>query len=207
MRTFFWGIYRVRLIIKVRKGGGMGLAWEAVAKAARELGVCPCFIWAVASNESGVKGFDGAGQVLVRFERHVFKRELRKRGLAQTTTGEVEKLEGVRWDTVHKAVAIHEEAALRATSFGMFQIMGFNHEAAGFGSVRDFVAAQAEGTQRQLESFCAFVRHERLAVLMKNNDYKGFARRYNGPAFADNQYDSKLEKAHKRCLLKKGLMG
>lgn len=182
----------------------MGLSWEEIVETSRGLGVSPCFIWAVASNESGVKGFDGSGRVLVRFEKHVFKRELRKRGMAQATGVEVEKLEGVRWETLNAAMNIHEEAALQATSFGMFQIMGFNHKAAGFDSVADFVAAQKKGGHCQLESFCAFIRHEGLVPLMQKNDFAGFARRYNGPMYMNNRYDSKLEQAYRRCLEKRG---
>lgn len=182
----------------------MGLGWEEIVEASRSLGVSPCFIWAVASNESGMQGFDASGRVLVRFEKHVFKRELRKRGMAQATRAKVENLDGVRWATLNAAMNIHEKAALRATSFGMFQIMGFNHKAAGFDSVMDFVTAQKKGVSYQLESFCAFVRHEGLAPLMQKNDFSGFARRYNGPAYAQNRYDSKLEQAQKRCLEKRG---
>ena len=80
--------------------------------------------------------------------------------------------------------------------------MGFNYAAAGFATVMDFVTAQQEGTERQLESFCAFVRQTGLVSLMRQRDFKGFARRYNGPAYADNRYDIKLENAYENCLKK-----
>lgn len=182
----------------------MGLPWKKIVEAAGALGVAPCFIWAVASNESAMKAFDATGQVLIRFEKHVFQRELRRRGLAEEMGPKIAMLQGVRREALHGAMAIHQEAALRATSFGMFQIMGFNHEAAGFESVMGFVNAQNEGPERQLESFCAFVRHEGLVPLMRKNDFKGFARRYNGPAYAANRYDSRLEQAYDRCLQKRG---
>lgn len=38
-------------------------------------------------------------------------------------------------------MSIHREAALHSTSWGAFQIMGFNFALYGFHSVEDFVAA------------------------------------------------------------------
>jgi hypothetical protein len=167
---------------------------DDIAAAAAKLGLDPCAIKAVAEVESGNNGFLPDGRVKIRFERHVFQREMKKRNLPLSVN-----FAGVSWLTLEKARAIHEEAALLSTSWGLFQIMGFNHAACGFSDVRSFVAAQEESELKQLESFSAFVRAEGLALFLAGKDWAGFARRYNGPNYADNQYDGKLRKAYDRC--------
>ena len=77
--------------------------------------------------------------------------------------------------------------------------MGFNYRAAGFDSVQAFVDAQSESEAKQLASFCAFMRSEGLILFLKGLDWAGFARRYNGPGYAANQYDVKLRRAYERC--------
>lgn len=177
----------------------MALTSMNLQKAAQAIGVEPCFIKAVAVTESGNRGFDQNGRLVVRFERHVFQRELKKRGVGQGLVTAAGKLAGTRWDTLNAAISLHEEAALCSTSFGIFQIMGFNHALCGFDSVHSFVQAQAESEENQLEAFCAFARHEKMLACMRNLDFAAFARRYNGPAYAANNYDEKLRKAYDLC--------
>ena len=47
-----------------------------------------------------------------------------------------------------------------------------------------------------LKAFVKFVQTENLARFLKNKDWAGFARRYNGPAFKKNKYDEKLAAAY-----------
>ncbi len=42
----------------------------------------------------------------------------------------------------------------------------------------------------------AFIQSNRLDTYLRNKDWAGFAKRYNGPAYAENQYDKELEKAY-----------
>lgn len=182
----------------------MKVDWGKVQGVSRELGVQPCFIEAVAHIESGGRGFDASGRVVVRFERHVFTRELKKRGVSGKIVEEAAKLAGIRWETLHRAMVLHEEAALSSASFGMFQIMGFNYSSAGFDSVRAFVEYQKQGEEQQLETFCAFARTTGLLPIMRRLDFTAFARRYNGPAYAINNYDRKLQNAYERCVRNKG---
>jgi len=99
------------------------------------------------------------------------------------------------YDRLHEAIAAtggDPDPALKATSWGMFQIMGFNHEAAGHLTVRDFVNAMAEGEDQQLRAFVAYMRSTGLAEPLRRQDWADFAKRYNGPGYAANAYDAKL---------------
>ena len=94
------------------------------------------------------------------------------------------------------AIAIDEEAAISSASWGLFQIMGFNYATCKCDSVQQFVALMKENEGKQLDQFTAFIQSNRLDTYLRNKDWAGFAKRYNGPAYAENQYDKKLEKAY-----------
>jgi hypothetical protein len=90
--------------------------------------------------------------------------------------------------------------ALKSASWGMFQIMGFNHEPAGFDDVTAFVNAMATGERAHLMAFARFVMADgAMAEALRGQDWRGFARRYNGAGFAKNQYDTKLAAAFARA--------
>jgi hypothetical protein len=86
-------------------------------------------------------------------------------------------------------------AALKSASWGKFQIIGFNHAAAGFKELQAFVNAMYRSEGAQLDAFVAFVLHEKLDDELRERRWADFARRYNGPGFKANAYDTKLAKA------------
>ena len=49
---------------------------------------------------------------------------------------------------------------------------------------------------RLFQLLTAFIQSNRLDTYLRNKDWAGFAKRYNGPSYAENQYDKKLEKAY-----------
>lgn len=190
----------------------MALSFSDIRKAAELIGVEPCAVQAVVDVESGGSGFLPDGRTKILFEGHVFWKELQKRGIDPAPLAS--KYPNViypKWDRsqykggtaelerLNTAALVNKEAALCSASYGLFQIMGFNHRAAGFDTVQAFVDAQKESEAKQLESFCAFMRSEGLVLFLVGRDWAGFARRYNGPGYAANQYDVKLRRAYERC--------
>lgn len=188
----------------------MALSFSDIRKAAEQIGVEPCAVKAVIDVESSGSGFLPDGRPKILFEGHVFWKELKKRGVnpellkmpnivypkwdkAQYKGGSAE------WERLNSAALVNKEAALCSASYGLFQVVGFNHRAAGFDTVQAFVDAQKESEARQLESFCAFMRSEGIVLFLVGQDWAGFARRYNGPGYAQNQYDVKLARAYDRC--------
>lgn len=184
------------------RGAAKPLGEGAVAAAAEALGCDEAAVRAVIAVESG-GGFDRHGRPRILFERHYFHR---------LTGGRFSfghpHISSPRWggygaassqyDRLHRAVALDRQAALRSASWGMFQIMGDNARAAGFDDVEAFVAAMMESADRHLAAFVAFVRHKRLDAALARRDWAGFARGYNGPAFAANRYDQRLAAAYAR---------
>jgi hypothetical protein len=51
------------------------------------------------------------------------------------------------------------------------------------------------GAGAHLDAFVAFVQSKKLDTALRAHDWKAFARGYNGPGFAANQYDVKLREA------------
>lgn len=97
-----------------------------------------------------------------------------------------------------EALAKNRDAALRATSWGAPQIMGFNAEACGYRSAEAMVVAMADSETAQLEAFVGFIESQPgLAGALRALDWRAFATRYNGPANVD-VYAPKMARAYRR---------
>jgi hypothetical protein len=174
--------------------------WQALAE---RLGVELPALKAVAEVESAGSGFLSDGRPKILFEGHVFSR-LSKRAfdaghptLSHKKWTRKHYLGGVaEWTRLEAARALDFEAANAATSWGAFQIMGFNHRACGFMSLSAFVQAMGRDAGAQLDAFATFIARDPYLVALRALDWARFARAYNGPGYAQNQYDSKLALAY-----------
>lgn len=50
----------------------------------------------------------------------------------------------------------------------------------------------------QLDLFVRFIKGNKWDVFLRNKDWGSFARRYNGPGYAQNKYDKKLAAAYEK---------
>jgi len=101
------------------------------------------------------------------------------------------------WDRLNRAIEINEDAALCSASFGMFQLMGYQHLKCGCDSVQDFASKMEESEVSQLTLFANFLKsNPAMLKALSNHDWVSFARLYNGPTYAQNRYDDKLAKAY-----------
>ena len=139
-------------------------------------------------------GILGDGRPKILFERHKFCKYTRGRfnGDHPDISGPAGNYKGGarEYDRLKEALALDREAALMSTSWGKFQIMGFNHQICGFDDVEDFVAAMVESDDRHLEAFVGFVESNKLDRHLRSHDWAKFARRYNGPQYRKNAYDT-----------------
>jgi hypothetical protein len=77
--------------------------------------------------------------------------------------------------------------------------MGSNHAAAGHATVQDFVDALARSEAARLQAFVAFVgANATMKTALQKKNWAGFAKAYNGAAYAKNQYDTKMAAAYAR---------
>ena len=160
----------------------------------------PYFTYAVAMVESNGKGYRNNGFPVIRFEKHVFIKYLKKNKATQQLIRKAENIRGSGWDAYQAALKIEPTFAKLATSFGMFQIMGFNHAVVGYETVDEFVAAMEESVENQIVAFCIFVMANHLQNAIKNKKFADFAIKYNGPSYFMNSYDTKLEDAYNTAL-------
>ena len=81
--------------------------------------------------------------------------------------------------------------------------MGFNHRLAGFDTVEAYWEAMKVSEAAHLRAFATFIENRGLVKALKavsNNpeDCIAFARGYNGPGYARNNYHVKIAQAHAR---------
>ena len=169
--------------------------------AARKLGVDPLDLKVIIAVETSDSGFDAENRPTILFEPHQFYRLLdepqRTQAVNQGLAYAVWTPKGYGTDTdqyprLIKACSIHREAALKATSWGLGQIMGLNYASIGFGNVSAMVAAAMESEAQQLGMICAFLEHNHLVEPLKAHDWAKFAYGYNGSGYATEHYDRRL---------------
>jgi len=177
---------------------------------AETLDIEPAALHAVLSVETGGSGFDKAGRPKALFERHYFYKMLKDKpdvlqqavnaGLAYPKWGEKPYPKGS--DAVYAEIVaacdIDLEAALRSVSWGLGQIMGNNYKLAGCSSAQELVEQAMESEVNQLRHMANFIKSAGLLDELQRRDWAGFAKGYNGPSYAQNKYDTKLEEAYNK---------
>lgn len=182
--------------------------------AARQLEIAT--VRAVYAVEASGIGFIGL-QPKILFEGHVFWRELQAAGIDPKThrAGNADILfpsftpgsyRGglAEYARLERAKAIHPQAAQRAASWGLFQVLGLHAETLGYADVDAFVAEMNRTEGEHLEAFGRFVAHNTrkgrsLLHWLRLREWAEFAAGYNGSQFAVNQYDAKLAAAYAKA--------
>lgn len=179
-----------------------------ICKAANLLGCSTSAIMAVAKVESGARrGFDDQGRLLLRFEGHVFRKYTQGKydrsypAISYPYSRSKYRQHG--YSAFNVAFKLNPNAALLSTSWGIFQIMGYNHQLCGYTSVDDMVTDYRNGENAQLFAFCGFIQRRNLVQYLMQPSLRNFARfanGYNGPSYADNAYDVKMWRSYKEFL-------
>lgn len=170
------------------------------------IGVGEDELHAVIDVETAGGGFDSLGRPRLLFEPHIFYRQLpagplRDRavaeGLAYQSWGRA-PYPPESYTRLQKAILIDREAALKSASWGLGQIMGFNHALAGFDHVEAMVAAFMEDEEAHLEAMVTFIIAAELDDELRAHNWAGFARGYNGASYASHGYHTRLAAAYAR---------
>lgn len=167
------------------------------------IGVGEDEIHAFLDAETKGKGFDSQGRPRILFERHIFYRRLSgskrdlavKQGLANPKPGGYGK-ESIQYSKLEKAMKIDVDAALESCSWGLAQVMGYNHVDAGYNSIDEFVLAMMDDEENHLWAAINFIKSNHLDDELQKHNWAGFARGYNGPNYRINKYDEKLAAAY-----------
>lgn len=174
---------------------------EGMQRTCDLLSVGQAEVWAVLAVETRGFGFLPDRRPQILFERHIFH----KLTNGDHDAGNVDvsnKIAGGyvggagEYPRLEKAMALDRTAALQSTSWGVGQVMGFNHKVAGFLSVTAMVDAMVQDENAQLLAVANFIKSTNLNGALQRQDWRAFAAGYNGPDFAKNHYDTRLSEAH-----------
>ncbi len=202
---------------------GEKITEEDYVNAAKSIGCEVAVIKAVAEVETKAESFDKRNRPTILYERHQFSKRTKpkrkydkvnpdissRKHYKKASKGNKElvasgalhdyDLYGNSYSKLAKAYSLDKEAALKACSWGKFQIMGFNYVAAGYKTIFSFVEGMCRSEREHLKAFVNFVKSNeilRQAAIKKN--WVIFAENYNGEGYAENNYDNKMKKAYKR---------
>lgn len=155
---------------------------------------------AVRDVESNGYGFLPDGRILIRFEGHRFRKETgRKFDKSHPTISHpympdcpYNKGPVSDYRRLKVAMALDATAALKATSWGLFQVMGDECWRCGFKDVHAFVDYLKTGEPAQLICLARFLISKQLDDELRNHEWDGLAYGYNGEHYRDNDYQLKL---------------
>lgn len=185
--------------------GGTELPPAAIAAAGTIHRFHTCQLPAILDVECGGEGFLPDGRPKILFEAHWFHRLTDGRFTADhpaisspVWTRDLYWGGAGEYVRLARAMALDEAAALKSASWGLPQILGLNHRAAGFVSVQAMVRAFADDPVAHLNALTTFMQAKDQDDLVRAWDWTGFARSYNGPGFATHRYHLRLALAAAR---------
>ncbi len=160
---------------------------------------------AVVKIEAAGAGFNSHGLLKLLYEYHIAYRRsngkvrasLAKAGLAVKKWGakKYPRSMAARHSQVSKAVIIAGMQGYEFASYGLPQMMGFNHRVCGFPTAKAMVKYMLVSEANQLEVMIRFLKGTGLIDKLRRGDWKGLAFGYNGPGYAKHGYDKKLAHA------------
>jgi hypothetical protein len=174
-----------------------------VGDVATRLGVEPEMIRAVVDIESANQGFGADGRPIILYEpvlfseltAHAYDASHPNVSAPAVKSGQLGANQAERWNKLKEAYALDPAAALKATSWGLFQVAGENFAAAGYPDVFTMADDISKSETRQLAAFEQFIRSKDLMDELRNQDWEGFARIYNGASGAE-KYGRFLQDAY-----------
>lgn len=153
--------------------------------------------------ETRGSGFDSQGRPKMLFEPHIFYRELgagpeRDKAVALGLAYSRWKRDYPKdsYPRLEEAMKIDEDAALRSASWGLGQVMGFNCKLAGYPTAKAMVLDFMEDEENHLLASVNFIISARLDDELRNHDWHGFARGYNGAGYKKNGYHTVLANSY-----------
>jgi len=189
-------------------GTGARLKTGDVGRAAKQTGIETAVLLAFLEVEANGRGFDNSNRPKMLFEPHIFWRNL---NTAMRSTASKLGLAYARWKRnypsesytrLSKAIEIHENAAFLSASYGLGQIMGFNHTAAGHRSAKEMFETAQQGEFEQLTQLVTLMKSWGMArMLQPGRDYSNpdnwrkAVSKYNGKGYEKNQYHVKAARA------------
>lgn len=176
-----------------------------VPRMAHRIGVSEDHLRAFLDVEAGSRGFDREGRPVMLFEPHVFYRNLPEgKRAAAVAAGLAYRRWGARpyprdsYPTLTKALAIDEDAALKACSIGLSQVLVENHSSVGYSTPQAMWQAFMDDEEDHVEAMIRFILANGIADDLKAERWDTVARIYNGPGYAAHGYHTRLAAAYRK---------
>lgn len=191
-----------------RRTGSATLTEDDFRRAAAELNCEVRVIKAVTLEEAPNGAYDDFDRPTILYERHHFSQYTSR--IHDRTDPEISNplpypphhygTFSEQYRRLQRAYALDATAALRATSWGAFQILGDNYADTGFGTVDLFVDAMCQSAGQQLDAFVAHIKSSHgMTRALQQKQWADFARMYNGRNYRRFHYDTKLEKLYEQA--------
>lgn len=184
------------------QGNAAPLSSDGLAQVSASLSVYAPEIWTVLAVETSGCGYLPDRRPQILFERHIFHRltngQYDDGDISDPTPGGYGPRGAQQYDRLGRAINKNRAAALQSASWGIGQIMGMNSARAGFQNVEQMVSAVSDSEDRQLAAMGAFLSSTGLAASLQAHDWATFARGYNGPNYAINRYDIRLNSEYQK---------
>jgi N-acetylmuramidase len=170
-------------------GSGRPFTERSVNDAAQLLGVDTHTILAITEVETAGCGFLADRRPQILFERHIFHRltgghfDAICPGVSAPTSGGYRKAGALQYQRLALAMQLDEEAALRSTSWGLGQTMGFNAGMVGYDSAAAMITDFLRGEDAQLMAIARLCKKRGLADELRAQDWTAFAHAYNVRTF------------------------
>lgn len=147
--------------MRITESTGLPLSETSFRQVCEGLSIALTELWAVLTVETRGFGFLPDRRPVILFERHIF--HSRTAGRFDATAPDISSknsggyIGGAgEYKRLEAAITLNltrsgRRAALESTSWGLGQIMGFNHASAGFQTVEEMVAAMTTSEEAQLQ--------------------------------------------------------
>lgn len=184
---------------------GRPLSAEGMDRVCDMLGVGEPEVWSVLTVETRGFGYLSDRRPQILFERHIFSRETDRAfddGFPEVSSRHAGGYKGGNdeYARLAEAARLDSAAAHRSASWGLPQVMGFNHGVVGFGDVHEMVDAVVEGEDEQIKMLAEFIlANAKCRIGLQRRDWATFAAAYNGPDFRKNDYDNRLAAAFEKA--------
>lgn len=171
-----------------------------LCRAAKRISTTPAEIETFLDVETKGHGFDDQDRPVILFERHWFHKFTG--GQYDTSNPNISNAHaggynngGSQYERFGEAFALDPQAAMKSASWGLGQVMGFNHRICGYPTVDAFVDAMKESEGKQLDASIEFIIANNLDKPLRQHLWAQFAHGYNGKDYEINNYDTKLATA------------
>jgi hypothetical protein len=188
---------------RITPGAGHALSATGLNTTVDRLRVDLPTVWALLGVETSGCGYLSDRRPNILYERHLFHQltggAFDDGDISSAEPGGYGKQGRSQYDRLERAMAFDREAALKSTSWGLGQVLGKNFLEAGYDDVDEMVREMLISEDRQLSAVCAFIESASLVERLRNRDWAGFAKRYNGASYKKNKYDVRLHAEYEKC--------